>query len=57
MLDEVATDGPADLARLGFLGSVCDNIAEIGGFAAGWNLVVANELDGVGAFGLFVSIS
>lgn len=56
VVNEVASDGPADSAWLCFFRAVGDNVAEIGGAAAFWDLVMADEMDGVGAFDLFVAL-
>lgn len=56
VVDEVATNSPADPAWLSFLGSVGNDVPEVSSLAALWDLVVSDELDGVGAGGLFVAI-
>ena len=50
VVDQVATNSEADAMRFRFLWAIINNNVEICGFAVGWKLVMANEVDGVGAF-------
>ena len=51
IVDEVTTHGEADAAGVGFGGTVGDNNAGVGGFAAGRNGCVGNEKHRVSSLG------
>lgn len=56
IVDEVSTHSPADTTWLFLLGTISDDVAEVGGTSTFRDLVVADEVDGVGTFGLFVAL-
>lgn len=56
IVNAVPTHCPANTTGLGFHGTISNDIAKVSGFATRGNLVVANEVDSVGADSLFEAL-
>jgi hypothetical protein len=56
VIDEITTNSPPNTARLVFLGTIGNYIAQVGCTSALGELDVSNEVDCVRAFGLFVPL-